>query len=178
MARDGLSRREILAGTAVGAIATVTGAQAGSSASKTSSFQFEVTRTDEEWRAMLSEEEYRILREGGTEKPKSSPLWIEEAEGTYHCKGCDLPVYTSEWKEVLDKGWVFFYHSIAHSTMTSIDGPESRYEDGQDLAIASAIETHCRRCGSHLGHILIVSGDGRQLHCINGHSLDFKAETA
>lgn len=142
----------------------------------TTGYVFEVTRTEDAWRAMLTEEEYRILRKGGTEKPKSSPLWEETRAGIYHCKGCDLAVYDGEWKEVLDRGWVFFFHAIPHAVMTNIDGIPERYIDGKDFAIVSTIETHCRRCGSHLGHIFNVKGN--LLHCINGASLVFKPDEA
>ncbi|MEM7710194.1 MAG: peptide-methionine (R)-S-oxide reductase, partial [Pseudomonadota bacterium] len=144
-----------------------------------------ITRTEAEWRARLSDEEYRMLREGATEAPKSSPLWEETRDGMYACKGCDLPVYDSEWKTVLDKGWVFFHHPMPHATMTSIDspaqprtpgGPPARFQDGVDLIAIALMETHCRRCGSHLGHIFSI--DGKVLHCINGASLTFEPAAA
>lgn len=127
-----------------------------------SEFKFEIVRTDEEWRELLTEDEFKILRRGGTETPKSSELWEEDRDGTYHCKGCDLHVYSSDWKTILDKGWVFFAHCEPNSVLTGID--EARF--------FSIIEAHCRRCGSHLGHILYV--EDRILHCINGTSLVFK----
>jgi len=68
-----------------------------------------------------------ILREGFTEKPKSSPFWLELKPGMYHCKGCDLPVYDGQWKVILEKGWVFFYHAVPDAVLFGIDGkvPES-----------------------------------------------------
>jgi len=68
-----------------------------------------------------------------------------------------LPIYSSSQKVVLSRGWAFFYHSYENATLTGIDR-------GQ-------IEAHCRRCGSHLGHILYVESD--ILHCINGSALEF-----
>ncbi|SHE31289.1 peptide-methionine (R)-S-oxide reductase [Litoreibacter ascidiaceicola] len=140
-----------------------------------SDYQYEVIRTEAEWRAQLSEFDYAILREGKTEKQKSSPHWNETAEGIYHCKGCDLPSYDGKWKVVLKKGWAFFYHAVPNNVLTGIDGiipPE--YGDSA-AGFAALIETHCRRCGSHLGHLLIV--EGIQTHCINGASLVFKSST-
>lgn len=127
-----------------------TGASAGG-------FQFEVQLSEPEWRARLSDQEYEILRNGGTEPRHSSPLATEERNGTYACRGCDLPIYSSSQKVVLSRGWAFFYHSYENATLTGIDR-------GQ-------IEAHCRRCGSHLGHILYVESD--ILHCINGSALEF-----
>lgn len=135
-------------------------------------FAYEVRRTEEQWRAMLTDEEYRILREGGTEERKSSPLWEEDRAGLYRCRGCELPVYESEWKTILDIGWVFFLHSIPDSILTGIDGVPSRYnENGMDVSGVSLIEAHCRRCGSHLGHVVYVEQTIR--HCINGTALTF-----
>jgi len=110
-------------------------------------FKYEVTRSEAEWRDMLSTESYEILRMGGTELPRSSPLWDEAGSGMYHCKGCDLPAFDSAWKVPLD-------------SMSSD---------------AVHFEVHCRRCGSHLGHLLPV--EGQQVHCINGAALEFKQAT-
>lgn len=123
----------------------------------TTGFEFEIQRTDAQWRARLNEEEYRILRRGGTEPRHTSPLATENASGIYACKGCDLPIYSSTHKVILDRGWAFFRHSYENATMTAIDNDQ--------------IEAHCRRCGSHLGHILYVERE--ILHCINGSALTF-----
>ncbi|NJK62954.1 MAG: peptide-methionine (R)-S-oxide reductase [Synechococcaceae cyanobacterium SM2_3_1] len=127
-------------------------------------FQFEVVRSEEEWREILTRREFNILRKGGTEPQRSSELWNEESKGHYHCKGCDLYIYSSEQKEVLDRGWLFFFHSEPNSVLTGID-------PGGDHGV---IEARCRRCGSHLGHILFVEDYVR--HCINGISLVFYPE--
>ncbi len=141
-------------------------------------FDYEVTRTEAEWRAMLDDNEYYILRETGTEPPKSSPLWNEERAGNYHCKGCDLLVYPSEWKVPLDKGWVFFDHAIPNTVMTDLDlgSPYAGNPDMQEVPSEQPlIELHCRRCGSHLGHLVSINGP---IHCINGTALDFKPASA
>ena len=157
-------------------------------------FVFEIQRTEDEWRAMLSEAEYAILREGATEVPKSNPLWDSVEPGMYACKGCDLPAYDARWKVVLDIGFLFFRHSEPNAVLTSIDRsvygevgaaapgmgpvvPEGlSEEDLRALDTLLLIEVHCRRCASHLGHLVIA--DGKLLHCINGAALTFTPEMA
>ena len=176
-----LNRRQFFAASSAAALSVGTAASADGKAKydpSKSTFEYEVTRTEAEWREMLTEYEYFIMREGLTEKPKTSPLWEETAAGTYHCKGCELPVFQSNWKTVLSKGWVFFYHAEPNSVLMAIEGniPSEYGGSMSDAGIAAITEVHCRRCGSHLGHFLIV--EGLQTHCINGTSLTFKQETA
>ena len=127
---------------------------------------FEVTRTDAEWRAMLTRAEYKVMRREGTERAGSSPLDKNWADGTYHCKGCDLPVYSSQHKFDSGTGWPSFWQSLPGAVGTKPDRKLLRVRT----------EVHCRRCGSHLGHIF---DDGPQptgqRHCLNGISLVFKA---
>lgn len=133
-------------------------------------YLYEVTRTEAEWRALLDDGEYLILRQGSTEPPRTTDLWNRHDRGTYHCRGCDLRIYDSEWKVRLNIGWNFFRHSVPGSTLTGIDGPVEAY--GQMGGPDNMIEVHCRRCASHLGHIVRVGQD--PLHCINGTSLTFR----
>ena len=164
----GPNRRAFLTATGITAAAAVAPRQAAAGVS--ADFSFEVTRTEEEWREMLSEDEFRIMRRGGTELPGSSELWTETRPGDYCCKGCDLLTYRGAWREPVDKGWVFFRHSEENTVLTGVDGPVAEY--GMDpYTDLTMIEAHCRRCGSHLGHILLV--DAMILHCINGASLTF-----
>ncbi len=170
MAETGFGRREFLgAATAIVVVPAGTARAETVTAAGDSDFTFEITRSDAEWRERLGDEGYRILREGGTEAKHSSPLVDETRDGVYCCRGCDLPVYESVWKVQLDIGWVFFRQCQPNSVLTGIDGPA--FDGTVDLRIISMIEAHCRRCGSHLGHIQIV--EGQLLHCINGASLDF-----
>ncbi|MFT6155161.1 MAG: peptide-methionine (R)-S-oxide reductase [Neolewinella sp.] len=134
-------------------------------------FRYEVQFTDSQWREKLSDHEYQILRKAETEEPKSSPLWKEAAAGDYRCKGCSLLVYASENKVVLDKGWVFFTHSETDSVLNGID--QSTEYDSK--VFKNLTEAHCRRCGSHLGHILYINKT--ILNCINGASLVFETST-
>ena len=165
------NRRTILTGTALLASAGLFARTASADVVPgEDGFGYEITRSDQEWRTLLSEAEYEILRKGGTETPKSSPLWDETREGQYTCKGCDLPVYASEHKIVLDKGWLFYRVSVPNALLMSIDGPPEAMSD-MLLSRFLSIEVHCRRCGSHMGHVLPV--EGQVLHCINGSSLNF-----
>ncbi len=172
-----LKRRAFLGTSAVSALALARGgaatAAAESEATGAETFTFEVIRSDAEWREMLSPPEYVVLRKGSTELPKSNPLWNNTAEGVYCCRGCDLTLYDSVWKVELDKGWAFFRQSRENAVLMSIDGQPP---DGMDPeGFGALIEAHCRRCGSHLGHILTV--EGKTLHCINGTSLRFRPVT-
>jgi peptide-methionine (R)-S-oxide reductase len=127
---------------------------------------FEVTRTEAEWRAMLTPAEYRVLREDGTERAGSSPLDKVYDPGLYHCKGCDLPVYSSEAKYDSRTGWPSFWASLPDAVRTRPDR----------TLFMLRTEVHCRRCGSHFGHVF---DDGPpptgKRHCLNGSALNFVA---
>jgi len=178
MTSSPLNRRAVLGGTAVSALALAQAAapraMAGQAAATDAPFEYEVTRTEAEWREFLSPPEYVVLRKGSTELPKSNPLWKNTAKGSYCCRGCELTLYDSEWKSDVDKGWAFFEQSRENTVLLGIDGepPYDTYGLPQERRFPSMIEAHCRRCGSHLGHILTV-GDAGTLHCINGTSLQF-----
>ncbi len=170
-----LSRRRFFAASSAAALSVGTATSVRAAESSDGKMVYEITRTEEEWLAMLDTFDYFILRKGKTEEPKSSELWDLTEPGTYHCKGCDLKSFDGRWKTVLDKGWVFFFHSEPDAVLMSIDGPTPEY--GQMTAGKKAIpEVHCRRCGSHLGHFLIV--EGKMTHCINGAALNFKPVSA
>lgn len=127
---------------------------------------FEVTRSTAEWRARLTEAEFQVMREEGTEPPYSSPLNDETREGTYHCKGCDLPLYSSATKYDSGTGWPSFHAALPNAVATSED---------RRFIFQVRTEVHCRRCGSHLGHIF---DDGPpptgKRHCLNGLALVFE----
>ncbi len=174
-----ISRRKLIEGAllaSAGAFSLKASADQSASYTKISDvapreedFTYEIQRSDEEWQALLSPEEYLILREGNTEAPKSSPLWNEKQPGDYRCKGCGLLAYSSTYKIILQKGWVFFTRSEPDSTLNGVD-LQAEYGD---TTLHELTEAHCRRCGSHLGHIVYLNK--RILHCINGASLTFEA---
>lgn len=168
-----VGRRRFLTGSVATPFFAILATTPGSAAARIedSSFQYEITRTEDEWRAMLSEEDYVILREGGTEVPHSSLNTFQMADGEYRCKGCNLMNFESKWKvPKFEIGWTFFAQARPTTVLTSIDEKTS----AQGIATGEAlIECHCRRCASHFGHILSV--DDQTLFCLNGTSLIFEA---
>lgn len=127
---------------------------------------FEVTRTDAEWKAMLTDEQYRVLRQEDTERPFTSALNTEKRKGIFHCAGCELPLYSSEAKYDSGTGWPSFWESLPKAV--------GLREDTTFGMVRT--ECHCRRCGGHLGHVF---DDGPpptgQRHCINGLAMTFTA---
>lgn len=160
-----MNRRKFLIQTACAVGAANMLPMSVSASTQTSASTFEVVRTEKEWRAMLSNFEYKVMREEGTERAGTSPLLVEKREGDYHCKGCDLALYPSRTKYESGTGWPSFYESLPNSIGTKEDRG----------FFMTRTEVHCRRCGSHLGHIF---NDGPQptglRHCLNGVSLTFK----
>lgn len=125
---------------------------------------FEISRTPEQWRAMLTPAQYRVLREEATERAGSSPLNKEKRAGIYACAGCDLPVYSSATKYESGTGWPSFTAPLRNAVRTKPDPG----------LFGTRTEVHCRRCGSHLGHVF---DDGPpptgQRWCMNGVAMKF-----
>lgn len=182
MSSNTLGRRAFLSATAASAVALAHSRPAAAAGpglvSASGPFEFEVQRSDEEWREMLTDAEYTIMREGGTEEPQSSIHWDRKEPGSYHCKGCDLKVYDHEWKVVWKKGWVFFRHSEPQNVLLGVDRVKPAVYGGSGMAENenALIEAHCRRCGSHLGHV--VMANLIVVHCINGAALNFEPAAA
>jgi peptide-methionine (R)-S-oxide reductase len=130
---------------------------------------FEITKTEAEWKALLAPEQYAVLREENTEPPNSSPLLDEHRKGTFACAGCDLPLYASETKYDSGTGWPSFYDVLPNAV--------GKKED--NTLFSTRTEVHCRRCGGHLGHVF---DDGPQptglRYCMNGLALKFVPATA
>jgi len=145
---------------------TATLAVAGFSGAIQAKETFEITRSESEWRALLTKAQYNVMRNEGTERAGSSPLDKNYAEGTYLCRGCELPIYSSKAKFDSGTGWPSFWKSLPDAVETK---PDRKF-------LRLRTEVHCRRCGSHLGHIF---NDGPKptgkRHCLNGVSLIFQA---
>ena len=159
-----MNRRHFLTSTFLGTTAIGLGARGALAAYVEG--DFEVERTETEWRAMLSDTEYAVMREGDTERAFTSPLNDETRAGTFICKGCDQPLYDAATKFKSGTGWPSFYQPLENAVETMSD----------NSFFMRRTEVHCDRCGSHLGHIF---DDGPEptgkRHCINGVSLKFTA---
>jgi len=130
---------------------------------------FEVTHSDSEWRARLSDEQYAILREEGTERAYTSPLNNEHRSGTFACAGCELALFSSATKFDSRTGWPSFWAPLEHAVATR-----------QDRSFGmSRNEVHCRRCGGHLGHVFDDGPKPTGLrYCMNGLAMTFKPVAA
>jgi peptide-methionine (R)-S-oxide reductase len=127
--------------------------------------KFPITKTDAEWKSQLTELEYHVLREGGTESPFTSELNYNKKKGVYACKACGTKLFQSEHKYDSKSGWPSFDRAIEGNVAYSVD-----YEIG-----IARTEEHCAKCGGHLGHVF---DDGPhettgKRHCVNGVSLIF-----
>ena len=154
-----MNRREFIS-SVVAAAATASCGRAQAQAQS-----FEITKTDDEWKQLLSRERYRVLRKHATEPAGSSPLNNEHRRGTFFCAGCDLPLFASDTKFDSGTGWPSFTAPLPNAVGTSIDRSY----------FSIRTEVHCRRCGGHLGHVF---DDGPRptgkRYCMNGLALTFR----
>jgi peptide-methionine (R)-S-oxide reductase len=158
-------RNLIVAGTAIVGAACLSPYILGKSKRMgTTSNQFEIVKTDQEWQQILTPEEFRVLRKHGTERAGTSPLDKNYAPGTYVCAACDLPLFTSETKFNSGTGWPSFYAPIEGGVDTSVDRS----------LFMTRTEVHCHRCGGHLGHVFEDGPKPTGLrYCMNGVALKF-----
>ncbi|KAI0295356.1 peptide methionine sulfoxide reductase msrB [Multifurca ochricompacta] len=127
------------------------------------------TKSEEEWRAILTPAQFRVLRSKGTEPPGTGEYEHNKAPGIYTCGACHTPLYKSSTKFDSGCGWPAFFDAIP--------GAVSRHED-RSLGM-TRIEITCTACGSHLGHVF--KGEGyktptNERHCVNSISLSFAAD--
>ena len=126
-------------------------------------------KTDSEWRAALTPQQYKVLRGHGTEPPGSSPLNVEKRDGTFACAGCGQPLFSADTKFESGTGWPSFFKPLEGSVETTTDRSFGM----------TRVEVHCKNCGGHLGHLF---PDGPQptgmRYCMNGVALAFEPEPA
>lgn len=128
------------------------------------STDYPVRHSDAEWLQILGRDRYAILREGGTERPFSSPLNAETRSGIYHCAGCDLALFDSRTKYDAGEGWPSFWDVLPHAVLEQAD-----YQ-----LVERRTEVHCRQCGGHLGHVFDDGPPPTHLrYCIDGLALRF-----
>jgi len=126
-------------------------------------------KTDSEWRATLTPQQYKVLRGHGTEPPGSSALNVEKRDGTFACAGCGQPLFSADTKFESGTGWPSFFKPLEGSVETTTDRSFGM----------TRVEVHCKNCGGHLGHLF---PDGPQptgmRYCMNGVALAFEPEPA
>ena len=158
-----MERRSLLTSLSVAAAGLLGLPQRADAAAKAADPAWNLS--DAQWKARLSPAAYQVLRREGTERPFSSPLNAEKRNGTYHCAGCDLPLFSSKAKYDSGTGWPSFWQPLSGALGTTIDFK----------LIIPRTEYHCKRCGGHQGHVF---GDGPRptgkRYCNNGVALVFK----
>ena len=125
-----------------------------------------VVRSDEEWKRLLTPEQYEVTRRAGTEAPGSSPLLEEHRRGTFLCVCCDLPVFSSKAKYDSHTGWPSFWQPVS----------KRHVREERDRSLPSEVRTEvlCARCDAHLGHVFDDGPEPTGLrYCMNGVALKF-----
>jgi peptide-methionine (R)-S-oxide reductase len=130
---------------------------------------FAVSHSEDEWRSLLTPEQFSILREEGTEQPGSSALLTEHRKGTFSCAGCNQALFSSDTKFESGTGWPSFWAPLDNAVGTTRDTSHGMVR----------VEVHCSRCGGHLGHVF---NDGPRptglRYCMNGFAMTFTPTAA
>ena len=125
-------------------------------------------KSDDDWRRDLSPQQFRVLRQHGTEPPGSSPLNREKREGTFKCAGCGKPLFDAGTKFESGTGWPSFWEPMPGAVDTTTDRS----------LFMTRTEVHCADCGGHLGHVFPDGPEPTGLrYCMNGAALDFEPKT-
>ena len=128
---------------------------------------YPVTRTDAEWRAMLTPAQFTVMRSHGTEAPGSCALLHEKRKGRFLCAGCETPLFETKLKFESGTGWPSFNDPIEGAVETSVDRSHFMVRT----------EVHCATCGSHLGHVFDDGPPPTHLrYCINGVAMTFEPD--
>ena len=128
---------------------------------------FPIQKTDEEWRRILTPEQYAVLREHDTERPGSCALLQEKRPGTFSCAGCGQPLFVAERKFESGTGWPSFFAPLPGAIGESKDSSYGMVRT----------EVHCSQCGGHLGHVFPDGPPPTGVrYCINGVALNFESK--
>jgi peptide-methionine (R)-S-oxide reductase len=164
-----MTRRTLGLG-AVGAAAAGLGARLfGSSSEAKDARVYPVSHSEVEWKQRLTPEQYRVLRQHGTERAGTSPLNAEKRKGVFVCAGCDQPLFHADTKYESGTGWPSFFRPIEGAIGTAQDS----------TLLMTRTEVHCARCGGHLGHVFEDGPKPTGLrYCMNGVAMKFRPADA